>query len=447
MASDFYGDFVRTGLGKKVVGSLGLPSPVRLRRYSPSAPVIEGTVVVAGHGAAPLAAHIGSMLTSLHVEVVPEAPAGGSVSAVVADLSTVEHPEDLESVRAIVAPTLKQLGSNARVVILGRPPEAASTPAQRAARRALEGITRSIGKELRRGGTANLVLVGEGDDANVDATVRYLLSGRSAYVSGQVVTVGDGSPTEPGDWARPLAGKVAVVTGAARGIGAAIAEVLARDGATVVAVDIPAAGEALAMVANAVGGTALLDVTAPDAGQRIVDHANTRHGGLDIVVHNAGITRDKLLAKTDEARWRSVLDVNLMSILRMNEAILADAGLRDGGHLVLVASIAGIAGNRGQSNYAASKAGIIGLTHALGSDPGLRRRGITVNAVAPGFIETEMTAKIPLGTREVGRRLNSLQQGGLPVDVAETIAWFSQDANAGVTGNVVRVCGQSLLGA
>ncbi|MEO7069925.1 MAG: 3-oxoacyl-ACP reductase [Nostocoides sp.] len=448
MASDLYGDFVRTGLGKKVVGSLGLPHPVRLRRYSPSAPLIEGTVVVAGHGDAPLAAHIASMLTSLHLEVVHEAPATGSVGAVIADLSSIEHPEDLESLRAIVAPTLKSLGASARVVIIGRPPEAATSPAQRAARRALEGITRSIGKELRRGGTANLVLVGEGDDANVDATIRYLLSGRSAYVSGQVVTVGAGSPTEPGDWARPLAGKVAVVTGAARGIGAAIAEVLARDGATVVAVDIPAAGDALAKVANAIGGTALqLDVTVADAGQRIVDHANSRHGGLDIVVHNAGITRDKLLANTDEARWRSVLDVNLMAILRMNEAILATGGLRDGGHMVLVASIAGIAGNRGQSNYAASKAGIVGLTQALGSDPTLRKRGISVNAVAPGFIETEMTAKIPLGTREVGRRLNSLQQGGLPVDVAETIAWFSQDANAGVTGNVVRVCGQSLLGA
>ena len=164
-------------------------------------------------------------------------------------------------------------------------------------------------------------------------------------------------------------------------------------------------------------------------------------------MHNAGITRDKLLANMDEARWASVLDVNLGSILRMNEVLLADGGIRDGGHVVLVSSIAGIAGNRGQTNYGASKAGVIGLVDALAADDGLRARGITVNAVAPGFIETEMTAKVPFATREVGRLLNSLNQGGLPVDVAETIAWFSQDANAGVTGNVVRVCGQSLLGA
>jgi 3-oxoacyl-[acyl-carrier protein] reductase len=188
-------------------------------------------------------------------------------------------------------------------------------------------------------------------------------------------------------------------------------------------------------------------VTADDAGERILTHAQERHGGLDVVVHNAGITRDKLLANMDESRWASVMEVNLGSILRMNEALLAPGALRDGGHVVLVSSMAGIAGNRGQTNYAGSKAGVIGLVDALGGDEGLRARGITVNAVAPGFIETEMTAKIPFGTREMGRLLNSLSQGGLPVDVAETIAWFAQDANAAVTGNVVRVCGQSLLGA
>jgi 3-oxoacyl-[acyl-carrier protein] reductase len=213
-------------------------------------------------------------------------------------------------------------------------------------------------------------------------------------------------------------------------------------------VDIPGAGDALTRTANRIGGTAVqLDVTADDAGQRILDHATSRHGGLDIVVHNAGITRDRLLANMDEDRWGSVLDVNLGAILRMNETLLGVDGVREGGHLVLVSSIAGIAGNRGQTNYAASKAGVVGLVEALAQDEDLRARRITVNAVAPGFIETEMTAKVPFATREVGRLLNSLSQGGLPVDVAETIAWFSQDANAAVTGNVVRVCGQSLLGA
>jgi 3-oxoacyl-[acyl-carrier protein] reductase len=224
--------------------------------------------------------------------------------------------------------------------------------------------------------------------------------------------------------------------------------VLARDGARVVCVDLPAAGEALAAVANRVGGTALqLDVTATDAGARILEHATSRHGGLDVVVHNAGVIRDRLLANMDADRWASVIDVNLISILHMSEAILAPGGLRDGGAVVCVSSIAGIAGNRGQTNYAASKAGVIGVVRSLATDASLAERGITVNAVAPGFIETEMTAKVPLATREMGRRVNSLAQGGLPVDVAETIAWLAQGASGGVTGNVVRVCGQSLLGA
>jgi 3-oxoacyl-[acyl-carrier protein] reductase len=222
--------------------------------------------------------------------------------------------------------------------------------------------------------------------------------------------------------------------------------VLSRDGATVVAVDVPQAGDALARVANEVKGTALqLDVTAPDAGTRLVEHARSRHGSLDIVVHNAGITRDKLFVNMDDARWDSVIGVNLASILRMNEAILGEGGLSDGGRIVCVASIAGIAGNRGQTNYGASKAGVIGLVTALSAQ--VAARGITVNAVAPGFIETEMTAKIPFATREIGRRMNSLQQGGRPRDVAETIAWFAQPGAAAVTGQVVRVCGQSLLGA
>ena len=326
-------------------------------------------------------------------------------------------------------------------------PPSPTSPAQRAARRALEGITRSVAKELRAGATANLVLVTDGSEAAALGTVEFLLSARSAYVDAQVFRVGAGAGTPaPGD--RPLDGKVAVVTGAARGIGAEIARTLARDGATVVCVDVPSAGASLATVANEIGGTALqVDVTAADAGGRILRHATTRHGGLDIVVHNAGITRDKLLANTDADRWASVVDVNLGSILRMNEAFLGRGGLRQGGHVVLVSSIAGIAGNRGQSNYAASKAGVIGLVDAYASDRALRRRGITVNAVAPGFIETEMTARIPFATRELGRRLNSLSQGGLPVDVAETIAYFASDAQSAVSGNVVRVCGQSLLGA
>ena len=146
-----------------------------------------------------------------------------------------------------------------------------------------------------------------------------------------------------------------------------------------------------------------------------------------------------------EAAWDAVLAVNLSSQLAINDALLDGDLLRHNGRIIGVSSIAGIAGNNGQTNYATSKAGVIGMVNAYA--PVLAERGATINAVAPGFIETKMTAAVPLVIREVGRRLSSLAQGGLPVDVAETIAWYANPASAAVNGNVVRVCGQSLLGA
>jgi len=143
--------------------------------------------------------------------------------------------------------------------------------------------------------------------------------------------------------------------------------------------------------------------------------------------------------------WDAVLAVNLSAQERVNAALLDASLIPSGGRIVFVSSVSGIAGNRGQTNYATSKAGVIGLVQAYA--PVLAERGITINAVAPGFIETRMTAAMPLMVREAGRRLNSMAQGGLPVDVAETIAWFASPGSGGVTGNVVRVCGQSLLGA
>ena len=445
---DGYTAFVSSGAGKRLASTLGLPQPVALRRHVAGRPLGDGPVLVGGHADTPAIAAVRDGLVAAGATLVEAVPEGSRLGGVVVDLTAARTPADLEALRATLAPALKRLGRCARVVVVGRDPARAGSAAHRAVCRALEGVTRSVAKELRAGATANLVLVADGSEAAALGTVTFLLSARSAYVDGQVFRLGDGEAGAPADPERPLVGRVALVTGAARGIGAEIARTLARDGATVVCVDVPSAGAARAAVANEVGGTALqTDVTAADAGRRILDHARTRHGGLDVVVHNAGITRDKLLANTDADRWRSVLDVNLLSILAMNDAFLAKDGMRDGGHVVLVSSIAGIAGNRGQSNYAASKAGVIGLVDAYAVDKGLRRRRITVNAVAPGFIETEMTARIPFATRELGRRLNSLAQGGLPVDVAETIAHFASDAQSAVNGNVVRVCGQSLLGA
>ena len=237
-----------------------------------------------------------------------------------------------------------------------------------------------------------------------------------------------------------------MVTGASSGIGEAIAEVLARDGAHVVCLDLPSAGDRLAAVANRIGGTTLqLDVTAPDAGERLVEHLTERFGGVDVVVHNAGITRDKTLAGMDAARWDAVVAVNLAAQEAIDDALLAAGALRRGGRIVGVASTSGIAGNRGQTNYALTKAGVIGRVRALA--PVLAEHGATANAVAPGFIETEMTAAMPVGVREVGRRLYALSQGGRPVDVAEAVSFLAAPDAGWVTGQTLRVCGLSLVGA
>ncbi len=443
--ADLLAAALAAGLTSRLARRVGVPQPPRLRRYEPGAPICEGPVLVAGGGR--FTRTVEDLLRDRALAGVTVVPAAGPpLGAVVLDLSEAADPADLDVLRAVGAPAVRRLRPGGRVVVIGTDPHTLTDVAAAATHRALEGFTRSLGKELGGGATANLVLAQGDAHGGVRSATQFLLSGRSAFVDGQALRVSGAEADAPGDPVTPLTGKVAVVTGAARGIGAEIAAVLARDGATVVAVDVPAAGEPLVRVANDVRGTALqLDVTAPDAGGRIVEHAVSRHGSLDIVVHNAGITRDRLLVNLDEPRWRSVLDVNLRSVLRMNESLLATGGIAQGGRVVCLASVSGIAGNRGQANYAASKAGVIGLVEALA--PQLRDRGVTVNAVAPGFIETQMTARIPPVRRELGRRLSSLQQGGSPRDVAETVAWLSQPGASGITGQVVRVCGQSLLGS
>ncbi|SCE78851.1 3-oxoacyl-ACP reductase [Micromonospora chokoriensis] len=450
--TDRYASFVQSAAGRAVVKRLGLPDPPRLRRHHLGDPLLPGPALLGTATGGRLAEPVGTILTAAGVELRDATDAGPQdrFGALVYDASGITDSTQLRQLYDFFHPHARAVLPSGRVILLGTPPDECPTPREATAQRALEGLVRSIGKEFGRGTTAQLVHVtraaGDGVLTSLESTLRFLLSGRSAYVSGQVIRVGAGEASVPADWDRPLDGQVVLVTGAARGIGAALAKVLARDGAQVVALDIPAAGDALAAVANDIGGTAVqLDLTAPDAPTRLADHLASRHGRVDVVVHNAGITRDKTLGRMDADRWDQVLDVNLSSQERINDVLLERGLIPTGGRIVSVSSIAGIAGNRGQTNYATSKAGVIGLVDSLA--PTLRERGISVNAVAPGFIETRLTARIPLVVREAGRRMNSLAQGGLPVDVAETIGWLAWPASGAVSGNVVRVCGQSLLGA
>jgi len=450
LPSDLLSQIVNSGPGSFVAKQLGVPQPETLRRYRPGDRPLAGSLLIGGSGRV-----VEPLRTALADDYdLVAANLGGrwadSFGGLVFDATGITTPAELKGLPEFFTPLLRNLGASGRVVVVGTTPAEVGDVDEHIAQRALEGFTRSLGKELRRGATVSLVYLSPKAPAGIsgaESTLRFILSAKSAYVDGQVFYVGAGQASAPADWDRPLDGKVAIVTGAARGIGAVIAEVFARDGAAVVAVDVEPAAEALSRTAAKVGGTALtLDVTADDAVETITAHLREHHGGkADILVNNAGITRDKLLANMDDARWDAVVAVNLLAPQRLTEG-LVDAGvLGDGARVIGLSSMAGIAGNRGQTNYAATKAGMIGLTEALA--PKLAEKNITINAVAPGFIETEMTAAIPLATREVGRRLNSLFQGGEPVDVAELIAYFASPASSAVTGNTVRVCGQAMLGA
>jgi 3-oxoacyl-[acyl-carrier protein] reductase len=451
MATDLYSQIVHSTPGSFLAKQLGVPQPETLRRYRAGDPPLAGTLLIGGEGRV-----VEPLRTALSddYDVVSDNLGGrwaDSFGGLVYDATGIAEPAQLKGLYKFFTPLLRNLGPSGRIVVIGTTPDDTGSSGERIAQRALEGFTRSLGKEVRRGATVNLVyLAADAKPAatGIESTLRFLLSGKSAYVDGQVFRVGAADSAPPADWDRPLDGKIALVTGAARGIGATIAEVFARDGASVVAVDVEGSNEDLGNVAAKVGATALtLDVTADDVVNRITEHMREHyHGsGLDILVNNAGITRDKLLANMDEARWDSVVAVNLLAPLRLTEGLVGNGTIGEGGRVVGLSSMAGIAGNRGQTNYAATKAGMIGLTDALSS--AYTDAAITVNAVAPGFIETKMTEAIPLATREVGRRLNSLYQGGQPVDVAETIAYFASPASNAVTGNTIRVCGQAMLGA
>ncbi|GHH20205.1 3-oxoacyl-ACP reductase [Streptomyces lanatus] len=491
--ADRYLSFTGTAPGRFLTRRLGLPQPAALKRWSPQRPALEGArlLLTAGKSDLDLAStDLALTTTGPELTAPAEKPA-----AVVLDATGVRDVETLAEVHAALHPVLRSVADSGRIVVLGAPLDPADHH-QAAVQQALEGFTRSLGKEVGRGRTVNLIRLTDAPAAG--STLRFLLSPKSAYVSGQVIEVGTtgvgtaavgsahtgsteadstraglaeaglakassteagstqaGSPRaagavpgvpdrSPADPEHPLAGRIALVTGAARGIGEAVAETLARDGARVVVLDVPSAEQDARRVADRLGGIALaLDITAPDAGARIAD---ALPDGLDVLVHNAGITRDRRLVNMPAERWSSVLDVNLASVLRTTDALLAGGTLRRGGRIVATASIAGLAGNAGQTNYGASKAGIAGLVRSL-APRALAEHGVTVNAVAPGFIETRMTAAVPLFIREAGRRMNSLAQGGLPIDVAETTAWLADPGSGAVNGQVVRVCGQSLLGA
>ncbi|HKS14568.1 MAG TPA: 3-oxoacyl-ACP reductase [Pseudomonas sp.] len=449
--SDRYLGFANSNLGRRVVDAVGLPRPAHLERWQAGrlCPV-EGALLLGGGPLANKVEGFAQRLTSEPYGFAGQglqsppwvAGLGPKVKAVVFDASHLSDTDELSQLREFFQPLLRSLAPSAHVVILGRAPEQQDDPLASVAQRALEGFSRSLGKELRNGATVQLLYVSPEAEDQLEGALRFFLSPKSAFISGQVLRL-QACAGQVQDWTRPLAGRRALVTGAARGIGASIAETLARDGAEVVLLDVPQARSDLDALASRLGGRSLaLDICAADAPEQLLAALPE---GIDIVVHNAGITRDKTLANMTPEYWDAVMAVNLKAPQRLTQALYDGNLLHDGARIVLLSSVSGIAGNRGQANYAASKSGLIGFAQAWA--PKLAKRGASINAVAPGFIETHMTHAMPVSLREAGRRLSSLGQGGLPQDVAEAVAWLGQPGSGAVNGQVLRICGQAVMGA
>lgn len=445
---------------RRLLKTVGLPAPQALARAQGpyTERFLNGRGVLLGSGPTARAMQeIAAILETAGADYrqsdIPgpdgsESNAGQRFDALVFDATGLDDVADLKCLYDFFHPVVRGLSVNARVVVLTSAPDSTATLAAAASARAVEGFVRSLAKEIgRRGATANLLYVEPGAEKRISGPLRFFLSDYSTFVDGQAVTINNAGPAPRSmPWVQPLEGKVALVTGAAQGIGAETARRLATEGAHVVCLDRPEAKTALDAVVTDVAGTVLaLDISDAHTPRAIVDFLQSQFGGVDIVVHNAGVTRDKTLGKMSAAHWNQVLAVNLQAIVAI-DAVMADANLvNDHGRIVCLCSIGGIAGNAGQTNYATTKAGLIGFVECRGVQS--RERGICVNAVAPGFIETDMTAAMPLLLREAGRRLASLSQGGQPRDVAEVITFLATPGAAGLSGNVLRVCGQSLIGA
>lgn len=429
--------------------AIGLPSPVPLARE-------EG-----GYSAMPLTgktAWLAIAQESDNSSVLRTALIGAGANIVAAPLADLDvvvldasgccTPAQFRFLFESLSPHVRKLSVNARVLIVAADPDRTDSPVAAAVARGVEGFSRSLAKEVgKKGVTVNLAYADVSATERLEGLVRFFCAKQTTYVTGQTVLVRNlvGRP-QVVPKVNVLAGKVALVTGSARGIGLATVQRLAQEGARLVCLDIPAMAQELEERCKEIGATPLaLDIATAEAPRRLADFLMEQFGGVDIVVHNAGITRDRTFANMKDHLWDQVVAVNLAAIIAVDEVLLGEGVLRNEGRMVCLSSISGVAGNFGQTNYGATKAALIGYVRAQAVK--LAERNICINAIAPGFIETPMTDAMPFATREIGRRLNSLKQGGKPRDAAELIAFLCSPNAYGVTGNTIRVCGQGLIGA
>ena len=393
---------------EKILSLLGFPPPTPLKKtYSPwkdGTSVVENTLVVDGRNVS---------------------------NATALKLIFNQLQEGVKSIKA-----------NGKVLIYSVQPELLEDVHHSTYQRALEGISRSLAKELGgRGTTVNLVKLQPNVDLNNYETVEeFFTSGRSAFITGQAVVANDATKS-----GRELSEKICVVTGGAGGIGSATVKRLASEGATVVIADMPQMEErAKSMLSDKVSFLGA-DLTDEAARKNLLETIKEKHGRIDVLVNNAGITRDKTLKNMPEHYWDSLIAINLTAVINLTEDALAMGLIPEGGRIISTSSISGIAGNFGQTNYTATKAALIGYSASKSKE--LKAKGITINAIAPGYIETDIVKTMPLTTRIFAERLTSLAQAGKPEDIAEAMAFLAHPGAESINGQVLRVCGGSFLGA
>jgi 3-oxoacyl-[acyl-carrier protein] reductase len=450
----------------KVLKSVGAPIPTKLKRLKGGweKNVLAGKKVA--YGSAPGGINP-SVFNSVFIElgntsVTSAVGSGEKANALVYDATGISNVAQLKHMYEFFHKnSIRKLASCARIVIVANSvPKTIDTSSVEAAetqyelctaQQGVEGFSRSLSKEVGgKGAIVNLIRLTnakEATDKTLLPYIHFMLSDGPAYVTGQVIEVNVSTAVASAPLEKSLSGKTAIVTGSARGIGEATARKLAAEGATVVVLDRPQDAEAGKAVASSIGGKFLgVDMSSDTAATTIADFIkNELGGGIDIIVHNAGITRDKTIANMDAGLWDMVLNVNLDTIIKTNKELLKQGLIKDGGRIIGLSSISGFAGNFGQTNYAATKAGVIGYVRSISQLTAAKK--ITVNAVAPGFIETQMTAKMPAMTAFFGRRLSNLNQGGQPTDIGDVITFLASPGSAGVSGQIIRVCGGNYLGA
>ena len=473
--NDLYMKLAHSTLGQSIFQALNLPQPVELKR-SPgeSITIPTGPYLISANTQSLALTNTLNILSKYDVEVnyleqsktsLLELPntfhdsknirrvtdiANHSYNGLIFDATGISDFDDLANIYEFFHSTIPTIGHNGKIIIIAQKFNLGKDAQISSIQTALIGFCKSLAKELgKKGITTNIIYLQKGAQKYLETSLAFFLSTKSAYITGQSVSLRNHTLKQlPSSLSKPLKGKTALVTGAAQGIGKETAIILARDGAKVICLDIPQNQNLLDELAAQIDGHILaIDLLSDDAVSDVIKQISSQFDGLDIVVHNAGITRDKTLAKMPRNLWDQVLTLNFERVVKLNQVFLENNIFNEHARIVCISSISGIAGNFGQTNYACSKAGIAAYVESFADSAALKNKlGLTINAIAPGFIETQMTKNIPLLTREVGRRMNALSQGGLPLDIAEAVSFFANPGSHSLNGNVLRVCGLSLLG-